>query len=193
MTETRGAYGSVEMQTERKAIVASQTGSRDAFGEIVRTYMRRAYFGALALVGNREDALDVSQEAFVKAYRAIRRFDPERPFYPWFYRILRNLCFDLLRRRKTRAMGSLEVEAQDQRFNPELLAKRDESRRLVWAGIARLPDRDREILVMRHFEHLSYREIASALAIPEGTVMSRLFTARSRLRKELETGPWRED
>jgi RNA polymerase sigma-70 factor, ECF subfamily len=149
--------------------------------------MRRAYIGALAILGNREDAMDVSQEAFLKAYRAIRRFDPERPFYPWFYRILRNACFDWIRRRRKRPRSGLEMDVPDNRFRPEVLAARDENREAVWAGLSRLGERDREILVLRHFQHLSYREIAEALDIPQGTVMSRLFAARSRLRGELES------
>ncbi|MHC4471766.1 MAG: RNA polymerase sigma factor [Planctomycetota bacterium] len=180
------AYAQPEMEAVRQAIVACQRGSRDAFEVVVKAYMRRAYFAALALVGNREDALDISQEAFVKAYRAIRRFDAARPFYPWFYRIVRNLCYDWLRRRSNRPRNGLEGEIPDSRANPEVLARRDEIREEVWNAVHRLGERDREILVLRHFQHMSYREIAEALGIPQGTVMSRLFTARSRLRAELD-------
>ena len=174
------------MQAEEKAIIACQRGSRDAFGVVVEAYMRRAYVAALAILGNREDALDVSQEAFVKAYRAIRRFDPTRPFYPWFYRILRNVCYDWLRRRRTRPRSGFEGEIADIRSNPEILARRTEVREEVWRAVNRLKERDREIILLRHFQHLSYAEIADALQIPKGTVMSRLFTARSRLRGELD-------
>ena len=173
------------MQAEQQTILKCQKGSRDAFGEIVNLYMRRAYGAALAILGNRDDALDVSQEAFVKAYRAIQRFDPQRPFYPWFYRILRNACFDWLRRRRNKPHSGLEMDIPDHRFRPDVLAGRDEVRVAVWEGIGRLGERDREILVLRHFQHMSYQEIADALEIPQGTVMSRLFTARKRLRGEL--------
>ncbi len=174
------------MQAERQAILECQRGSREAFGEIVTIYMRRAYVAALSILGNRDDALDVSQEAFLKAYRAIRRFDPDRPFYPWFYRILRNACFDWLRRRRNKPRSGLVMDIPDQRFRPDLLAGRDEVRVKVWEGIERLSERDREILVLRHFQHMSYREIAETLEIPQGTVMSRLFTARKKLRSELD-------
>jgi RNA polymerase sigma-70 factor (ECF subfamily) len=185
ITRPTRKYGEPEMEPVNQAIMACQRGSRDAFEVVVNAYMRRAYFAALALVGNREDALDISQEAFVKAYRAIRRFDPKRPFYPWFYRIVRNLCFDWLRKRSRRPREGLESDVPDSRANPEALARRDEVKEQVWQGIHRLGDKDREILVLRHFQHMSYREIAVTLGIPEGTVMSRLFTARSRLRAEL--------
>ena len=174
------------MQAERQTILLCQKGSRDAFGEIVNLYMRRAYIAALSILGNRDDALDVSQEAFVKAYRAISRFDPERPFYPWFYRILRNACFDWLRRRKKHARPGLEMDIPDHRFRPDTLADKDEVREAVWKGIGRLAEKDREIIVLRHFQHMSYQEIAESLEIPPGTVMSRLFTARKRLRAELD-------
>ena len=174
------------MTAERQAIVSSQRGSRDAFGMIVETYMRRAYFCALSLVRHREDALDISQEAFVKAYRAIRRFDPDRPFFPWFYRILRNLCFDWLRKRKRRPRSGIEGDVTDPGGGPEVLARRDETKERVWQAISRLGEKDKEIIQLRHFQHLSYKEIAEALDIPQGTVMSRLFSARQRLRTELE-------
>jgi RNA polymerase sigma-70 factor (ECF subfamily) len=148
--------------------------------------MRRAYLAAIALVGNRDDAMDISQEAFVKAYRAIGRFDPDRPFYPWFLRILRNQCFDWHRKRKARPAGDLVAELPDARMNPEVLAQRNEIKDEVWAAVRKLGDRDREIIVLRHFQHLSYAEIATTLGIPQGTVMSRLFTARSRLRELLK-------
>ena len=174
------------MQAEQQTILKCQKGSRDAFGEIVNLYMRRAYGAALAILGNRDDALDVSQEAFVKAYRAIQRFDPQRPFYPWFYRILRNACFDWLRRGRNRARPGLEMDVPDSRFRPDILVGRSEVKEAVWTGLGKLSERDREILVLRHFQHMSYQEIAEALEIPQGTVMSRLFTARKRLRGELE-------
>ncbi len=179
------AYPDADMELVRRAILACQRGSRDAFEVVVKTFRGRAYRAALALVGNREDALDISQEAFVKAYRAIRRFDPDRPFFPWFYRILRNLGFDRIRRRRTRRREALPPDLADPGPGPEVLARRDEVKERVWAAIHRLSERDREILVLRHFQHMSYREIAAALAIPQGTVMSRLFHARSRLRAEL--------
>ena len=185
MSGSRREYSDPEMEAVNQAIMACQRGSRDAFEVVVNAYMRRAYFAALALVGNREDALDISQEAFVKAYRAIRRFDPQRPFYPWFYRIVRNLCFDWLRKRANRPRSGLIAEIPDSRANPEALAHRDEIREGVWRAVHRLGEKDREIIVLRHFQHMSYREIAEALGIPQGTVMSRLFTARSRLRGEL--------
>jgi len=175
-----------DMDAERTAIIKCQQGSRDAFGTIVTRYRRRAYLAAVALVGNRDDAMDISQDAFVKAYRAIGRFDVDRPFYPWFLRIVRNLCFDWFRKRRARPVGDMVAELPDSRANPVVLAQRDEIKEEVWNAVRKLKDRDREIIVLRHFQHLSYAEIAETLGIPQGTVMSRLFTARSRLRELLK-------
>jgi RNA polymerase sigma-70 factor (ECF subfamily) len=88
--------------SERELIVRAQAGEAAAFGELVERYMRRAYFAALGLVGSSEDALDLSQEAFARAYRARKRIDPDRPFYTWFYQILRRLCFNFNRDRRLR-------------------------------------------------------------------------------------------
>ena len=174
------------MDVERSAILKCQRGSREAFGTIVTRYMRRAYVAAVAIVGNRDDAMDISQEAFVKAYRAIGRFDPDRPFYPWFLRILRNQCFDWLRKRRARPAGDLVAELPDNRLNPEVFARKNEIKDEVWIGVNKLSERDREIIVLRHFQHMSYAEIAETLSTPQGPVMSRLFTARSRLREHLK-------
>jgi RNA polymerase sigma-70 factor, ECF subfamily len=166
----------------------AQAGDADAFGRLVERYMRRAYYSALSLVGSREDALDLSQEAFARAYRARRTIDPDRPFYAWLYQILRRLCFNFLRDRRTRARhldaaGSwLAEEAADRAApGPEESYVRAEARRRVAAAIEQLPSREREVLALREFEGLSYREIAELVGIPIGTVMSRLYAARQHL------------
>ena len=173
---------------ERSLILRCQGGDRRAFEPIVRRHMRSAAAFALAWTGSREDALDLSQEAFARAFRAIQRFDPSRPFYPWFHTILRNLCFNYLGRASRRR----EVPLDDQREPvanaeaPDAGLEREELRRQVWQAIRRLNARDREILILREFRELTYAEIAEVLEIPRGTVMSRLHSARLRLREQLE-------
>jgi RNA polymerase sigma-70 factor, ECF subfamily len=166
----------------------AQAGDADAFGQLVERYMRRAYYAALALVGSREDALDLSQDAFVRAYRARQRIDPERPFYAWLYQILRRLCFNFVRDRQTRARhldgaGTWLAEEAAERAEPgpEESYARAETRRRVATAIEQLPAREREVLALREFEGLSYKEIAELVGIPLGTVMSRLYTARRHL------------
>jgi RNA polymerase sigma-70 factor (ECF subfamily) len=180
--------------TERDLILRAQAGERAAFGELVGRYMRRAYFGALGLVGSPEDALDLSQEAFVRAYRARKKIDPDRPFYTWLYQILRRLCFNFNRDRKlhreklAEATSWMKAHADYQagEGDPQRRLEREQDRLRVRAGIESLPDRDREILVLKEFEGLRYREIAALMNIPIGTVMSRLYSARQRLAAAIE-------
>lgn len=183
------SMGEPDMVLVRRA----QAGDREAFGRLVERYMRRAYFAALSLVGSREDALDLSQEAFVRAYRSRGKIDPERPFYAWLYQILRRLCFNFLRDRRTRrqtleASASWLADDAADRSGPdpaEALA-REERRRLLAAAIEGLPAREREVLALKEFEGLTYKEIASLVGVPIGTVMSRLYAARQRLAQALE-------
>lgn len=170
-----------------------RSGDSEAFGELVERYMRRAYVQALGIVGSREDALDLSQEAFVRAYRARHTLDPDRPFYAWLYQILRRLCFNFLRDAKAHvrlmeAEGNdwLVAVAQAAYSDPAMEAERAEERRRVAAAIERLPAREREVLVLKEFEELKYREIAELVGVPIGTVMSRLYSARKRLADALE-------
>jgi RNA polymerase sigma-70 factor, ECF subfamily len=174
-------------------VVRARAGDADAFGDLVQRYMRRAYLQALGLVGSREDALDLSQEAFVRAYRARHTLDPERPFYAWLYQILRHLCFNFLRDRRTRArlladegQAWLIERAREAAPDPARALERTRERRRVAAAIERLPAREREVIVLKEFEALKYREIAELVGVPVGTVMSRLYTARQRLAAALE-------
>jgi RNA polymerase sigma-70 factor (ECF subfamily) len=169
-------------------------GDRTAFGELVRRNMRRAYRAALGLVGSPDDALDLSQDAFARALRHAAKMDPARPFYPWYYAILRRLCFNFLRDRKNRqrlldeagAWLAEDLSGGNPGENPEELLRREDARRIVAAALAGLPEAQREVLVLREFEGLKYREIADLLEIPAGTVMSRLYTARRALADALE-------
>jgi RNA polymerase sigma-70 factor (ECF subfamily) len=183
-----------EPDSEQALVTRARSGDRDAFGDLVERYKRRAYAQALGLVGSREDALDLSQEAFARAFRARHTLDPERPFQAWLYQILRRLCFNFLRDARTRARA-LETEAgtwlvergQSAAADPEMTLARADERRRVAAAIEQLPAREREVLVLKEFEDLKYREIAELIGVPIGTVMSRLYSARRRLAEVLET------
>jgi len=169
----------------------AKRGNIDAFGELVERYKERAYMIALGFVGNPDDAMDLSQEAFVRAFKAMRTFKDGSDFYPWFYAVLRNTCFNFLRRRKTRRESSLDA-AQEFGFdvvdgspNPSVALERKEMRELVRAEIDNLAPVHKEILLLRHFELLSYKEMAGVLGCPIGTVMSRLYAARQALKARL--------
>jgi RNA polymerase sigma-70 factor (ECF subfamily) len=154
-------------------------GEPDAYRHLVTRYQAQALAHARVLLGNRADAEDAVQEALMAAYRALERFDRSRRFYPWLYVILRNRCL------KRRARERREAEARSRL--PELRrADGQEVPDSLPAALARLRPNDREILVLRHFEGLTYAELAERLSIPRGTVMSRLHHARRRLADALE-------
>lgn len=184
----------IEAVDERALVERVRRGDTAAFGELVEGTMRRAYRVALGLVGRREDALDLSQEAYARAFKARRRLDPGRSFYPWYYQILRRLCFNFLRDRRTRrekldgaAPWLIEDAARRQAARrPDRAAETTALRRKLQEAIEELPEREREIFVLREFEGLRYREAAELLGIPVGTVMSRLYSARQRLMGRLE-------
>jgi RNA polymerase sigma-70 factor (ECF subfamily) len=180
-------------ETEQDVIERWRGGDRNAFEALVKRYMTDAYMAALGLTGNPEDARDLSQDAFIKAHQARERFDPTRPFYPWFYRILKNHCLNFLQRSR-RPTESLYYEDQldAERFaaaGSTPLEKLEEAERvrLVREGIKRLSFEHREVIVLKNFEGRSYREMANMLDVPIGTIMSRLYYARKALKEIIET------
>jgi RNA polymerase sigma-70 factor (ECF subfamily) len=182
------AQAELEAMDECALLVRCQQGDRTSFDPIVLRYMRRATAFALGWTGNQQDALDLSQEAFAQAFRSIRSFDTARPFFPWYHRILKNLCLNHIARAARRQEVPLvdEEELEQEEVTPELHAEREELRRQVWQALRRLEPSYREILILREFQQLTYAELATVLEIPRGTVMSRLHEARQRLRLQLE-------
>lgn len=157
-------------------------GHRRAFEPLVRRYGPRAYGFALGKVRDPEEAKDLSQEAFLRAFRAIDRFDESRPFYPWLLTILRNLCISYLRRRRPTIsiedMPPAKQAAKSRGLSPEL-------RLSLKQALDSLSESDREIVILKDFQDLTYNEIAAMLNVPRGTVQSRLYYARRRLRDHL--------
>lgn len=153
--------------------------------------MRRGYVAAFRWLGTEEESRDACQEAAARALAAGSRFDPSQPFYPWFYRILKNHCFDRLKRRKRVRPTDREPtpDAAPSEPGAERALVATERARAVAAAIAALPEELREIIELRHFQDLSYDEMAAVLDCPAGTVMSRLYRARQRLRAQLLADP----
>ena len=175
-------------EEESRAIAACQKGDRNAFGVIVRLYAARAVGVARSILRDTALAEDAAQEAFVRAFRAIRRFDLKQRFYPWFYRILKNVCLTALKKRRT---GEASLDHEDAPpvagppSDPSAPASRKELREKIDTAMAQISDAHREIVHLSHFEELSYKEIAACLSIPIGTVMSRLWAARRALKAVL--------
>lgn len=160
-------------------------GDVEAFEPLVRRYERVLFTVAIRMLGDREDARDVTQEAFLKAYQKLGTFDPSYRFFSWMYRIVLNESLNARsRRRKT---GPLESEPAAPGRLDDGIREREQRDRLQ-AALARLAATDREVLVLRHFAELSYADIGAALGIAEKTVKSRLHEARLRLGRFLEPG-----
>lgn len=179
-------------------VTRARRGDRAAADELARSYVQPAYVLALQLLGHPEDARDAAQDALMRFFARLDRIDPERPIRPWLFAIVRNAARDLGRRRAVRRSDSLDLAREefgadviDEAADPEADSRRGELRRDVWRALGRLTDKEREILVLRDYQDLSYAEIAQILAIPVGTVMSRLHRARRALRGLLaaEYGP----
>ena len=162
------------------AIKRCRVGETEAFRHLVELYQRQAIAHATGILGNREDAQDAVQEAFIDAFRSLKTFEESRAFYPWFYVLLRNRCYKMVaRRRETESIEETEI----------LAAKADVPREETIAlesALNALDREDREILTQKYFDGLSYDELAERLQIPRGTVMSRLFHARRKLQAKLE-------
>ena len=179
-----------EQTLETELIRKILAGEPRFYEPLVRTYEPVARRIALGMLGDVDAAHDAVQQAFIKTYDALPRFDLGRRFRPWFFQILRNVCRDELRRRK----AGFEVQRIDtvlaQRLpgdeDPERDHRRQRAHELLWEGLGRISVDHREVLVLKELEGLSYEEIAEAAGIPEGTVASRLFHARRALREALE-------
>jgi RNA polymerase sigma-70 factor (ECF subfamily) len=174
--------------SERELVRRARGGDAAAREALAIAHRRAAYLLALQLMGNRDDALDATQDALLRFFSTLHRFRPEQPVRPWLYSIVRNRCRDLLRRGRVRRAEPLEAEPErwrpelvDASADPELDAERAELRRKVFAALGELAPEHREILVLRDYQDLSYQEIAEVLRVPRGTVMSRLHRARKAL------------
>jgi len=174
--------------TDNALVAQCRRGVRTAFNSIFERYERPVYRLALQLLGNHDDAMDALQTSFVKAFTHLPGYDNGRPFAPWLFRIARNECIDVMRRRQ-RAARHAANHAHDPRApydDPSVLAEKSEAKARLWKAIQRLSNEHKEALVLREFHGMSYRELAETLEIPIGTVMSRLAAARKKLRSLLE-------
>jgi RNA polymerase sigma-70 factor (ECF subfamily) len=168
-------------------IIALQDGDKTAMKALVEKYKKKAYFLALGIVGNPDEAMDISQEAFVRVFKSARTYDRTRPFFPWFYSIITNLCRDCLSMREKRDSKKVDIEDNSfllvDRTTPESNMIRQEQIANMQRALQKLNFEDREIIMLKHFQDTSYDEIARLLNIPKGTVMSRLYYARKKLAK----------
>ncbi|NBI09988.1 sigma-70 family RNA polymerase sigma factor [Colidextribacter sp. OB.20] len=181
--------------TDRELVEKAKAGDQSAFEQLVLDNQNKVYSLALRLVGDREEAADLAQEAFVKAWQGLASFQGESSFATWVYRLTTNVCIDHLRKKKRRegveAVVSLDdtdsgwAEPVDRESDPQRLLERSERGQALARGLDRLPDWQRQVLVLRELSGLSYQEIGEKLDIDMGTVKSRIARARLNLRKIL--------
>lgn len=155
-------------------------GDRAAFEELLDRYEGKVYNVALRITGNREDAMDATQEAFLRAYKNLGRFDPTHRFFSWIYRIGINQALNVVERRKRTV--DVDAEIPEGGAGPERRIAAKEAGRELQRAIAALKPDYRTVIVLRHFQELSYDEISEVIDVPVKTVKSRLFTARRDLR-----------
>lgn len=176
--------------SEKKIIEKVLGGDANAFEELVLKYEKTVYNLALRMVGDRDDAFDMTQEAFIKAYGSLSSFRGDSKFSVWIYRITTNVCLDFLRSKSRKQQVSLTVSDDDEdaqldipdpKADPEQQLIKKISMQSVEEGLKTLPDKQRQILVIRELCGMSYAEIGKALSLEEGTVKSRIFRARKRL------------
>jgi RNA polymerase sigma-70 factor (ECF subfamily) len=179
-------------RTDEELVARSMNGDRESFNELVVRWQRPVYALAYRVIGREEDARDVSQEAFLRAFRAIKSFRGQAKFSSWIYRITLNLCRDWMRRERRRPLtllaetpeisdaGSATPTVED------MAAQRDLGQRVA-AVMAQLPDEQRSAIVLKEYHGLTFQEIADLQGCPLSTVKTRLYQGLSVLRRELRS------
>ncbi len=170
-----------KLENEREIIEKLKKGNKRAFEPLVKFYMKRAYNIALGFVHNEQDALDISQEAFIRAFKSIKKFDDSKDFFPWFYQIIRRLCFDYTKKKKRENISSNNFFRIV--YNPN---GNDKFKDILSEALHKLAPEEKEIIILRYIEGLSYEELAETLNKPLGTIMSSLFYIKKKLKRELE-------
>lgn len=177
------------LENDEELIKRVQAGDCDAFNPLIGRYKLPLYKMMYRMVYNRDDAEDLVEEAFIKAYRAIDRFSTEKKFFPWICRIAINNALNFLKKRKGQKADSLsqyENRLMDRKTDPVRMTESKLLKEKINQAIAQLPDEYRIIINLRVEQECSYDEISQILEIPKGTVMSRLARARKRLKEILK-------
>lgn len=185
-----------EAEHDRALIKKAQDGDRRAFRELVERHQRRAFAIAIGLVRDEQDAREIVQEAFLRVYRGLDRFHGSSSFFTWLYRIVTNLSIDLMRK-PSRRERELDVtrEIKDELdvplmsridgADPHDVVRRNEIAETIQSALDALPSYHRGVILMREVEGMSYEEMADAMGVSKGTIMSRLFHARQKLQRAL--------
>lgn len=188
--------GGTEEISDFQLVQKARKGDTDAFEELVRKYQQRVYMIAYGISHNQQDALDISQEVFIKIHKKLKDFRGASSFYTWLYRITANVSIDLQRRKKKVTTVEFDEKileepppesryAEQKKFDPRRILEGKEIRGAILKAMETLPEDQRATLVLRELENLSYKEIARAMNCSLGTVMSRLHYGRKKLKEIL--------
>jgi RNA polymerase sigma-70 factor (ECF subfamily) len=166
--------------TDSSLVIETLNGDREAFGRLVEKYERRIFNLAFRICSDYEDAMDITQTVFVKAFDRLDTFDPSRKFFSWLYRMGVNESLNLIKRRSR--IVHVEFDPPSREPGPAEIIEREESNGIVQNALKQLGEDQRVVIILRHFIDLSYRQIGEVLEIPEKTVKSRLYSARQRMK-----------
>lgn len=174
---------------EQALLKKVQTGDLEAYGTIIQEHQKAVFNVCLRILGNRQEAEDLTQEAFLRAYRNINQYDPKRPFGPWMRTLAANLCYNHLKKARLEKVPLKDERDQRKEHHqrtPEELLELSQQHQLLYQKIWQLPENQRAALELRHFQGLTYREMARVLNMPLNTVRSHLYRARQKLAELLE-------
>ncbi|GEN33052.1 MULTISPECIES: RNA polymerase sigma factor [Aneurinibacillus] len=173
------------MDEDQEWVAQVLSGSKDAYAHLVNKYKTRVYGLLIGMGASPQDAQDLAQESFIKAYRYLASYNPEKQFSSWLYKIAANSYLDVWRKQKRERMDAQEEEYVDW-TSPEQVYLHKERAHELRAHIARLPEKYRLVLVLRYIDDLSYKEIAEVLELPLPTVQTHLHRAKKKLRAALQ-------
>ncbi len=186
----------LEAEEDRVLVSQAKKGDAQAFRKLVERHQRRAFAIALGLVRDENDAREVVQEAFLRVHKGLASFEGGSSFFTWLYRIVHNLAIDVMRRPSRREVGLPDHAALDEGpdeplvsridgSDPSDVVRRGEIRKRIQVALDALPPYHRGVILMREIEGMSYEEMAEAMGVSKGTIMSRLFHARKKLQQAL--------
>ena len=179
-------------ENEKNLVEKSAEGDIDAFETLIQSHQKKVYNIALRMTKNPEDAQELSQDAFVRAFIAIKKFRGDSSFATWLYRITMNVCTDFLRKRNKASVISIEqsvyesqqtMQLADNEPGPDEISEKNQLKKLVKEAMDLLPPEHREVLILRDLLDMTYKDIANTLSINEGTIKSRINRARENLKK----------
>ncbi|MGI6678031.1 MAG: sigma-70 family RNA polymerase sigma factor [Dehalobacterium sp.] len=175
------------LQDEELVVLCLQ-GNRDAYAELVKRYERQIYSLAYRLTNNYHDAVELSQEVFLHLYRVLDKFDGDRKFFPWMYRIATNVCYNSLKKKpkESTSLDQVMEFVSDDESQPEVTYEKKEIQETVQKAIAELPENYRIPMVLKYLEDQSYQQISEIMDLPVSTIETRLYRGRIMMQKKLK-------